>query len=110
MKAKEYYEKYGERLMQPNDSAALPELVNELLTETQDLIKNRKIRSDRAFVAVINQQNDKWNAIARMFPKEVLVYNGFKKLMWKVLAKSNGCEQHESGTGSLAGRRTEDDH
>lgn len=93
MKAKDYYQKYSERLLNPESSTtAITELIKDFAAETKQLMDNRKARTDKACTAIINEMNDKWNAIARMFPVEVLKYNGWRNYFWACL---NAAEQEK---------------
>ena len=79
MKAKEYYKKYGERLMDPKESsAALIELFKDFAWEYKEITERRKVSSSKSILAVLDELNDKWNALAAMFPFEVLKRNGYK--------------------------------
>lgn len=79
MKAKEYYAKYGERLMNPEEQdAALSELIMDFIDETDRTIKQRKALTNKAILAVIDEYNAKWNALCEMFPTPTLVRNGYQ--------------------------------
>ena len=82
MKAKEYFQKYGERLQNPETSVdALNDLIGDFLDETKALIEQRKNNRgtllDKACTAILDEMNNKWNALASMLPN-VLLRNGFK--------------------------------
>ena len=82
MKAKEYIAKYKESLESDDyDSvkAAATKLVIEFSDEASELLKTRGVKRNSALVAVLKEQNDKWNAVARAFP-DVLARDGFKML------------------------------
>lgn len=86
MKAKDYYHKYSDRLLNPESSiTAVTELIKDFAAETGQLMENRNVRTDKACEAIINEMNDKWNALARMFPVEVLKYNGWREYFWTCL-------------------------
>lgn len=90
MKAKDYYKKYGERLADPETSnEALWELMKDMASEQEEIIKKRTNNSgtlsNKACMAILNEMNDKWNAIAGMFPTEVLRRNGWKNYFMKCL-------------------------
>ena len=79
MKAKEYYAKYGERLMNPDkQDEALTEFFMEFLEETDRVVEQRKARTNKALLAVIDEFNNKWNALCEMFPTTVLIRNGYQ--------------------------------
>ena len=85
MKAKEYFQKYGERLQNPETSdVALNDLVKDLLDETKMLMDQRGVRTDKACMAVLNEMNDKWNLV-NMFPVEVLKRNGLRAYFMTIL-------------------------
>ena len=86
MKAKDYYKKYADRLLSPEESVtAVTELIKDFAAETKQLMDSRGAKTDRACEAIINEMNDKWNALARMFPVEVLKYNGWRDYFWTCL-------------------------
>ena len=88
MKAKEYFEKYEERL-HPADETALNKaaysLLLEMVDESQNVLKSRNAKSTQALLGVLKEFNDKWNAVVAMDTKKCgfsnLRYNGFK-LFW----------------------------
>lgn len=87
MKAKDYYKKYADRLLSPDSSVtAITELVKDFAAETKQIMDSRGARTDRACVAIINEMNDKWNALARMLPVEVLKHNGWREYFWTCIA------------------------
>ena len=86
MKAKDYYQKYSERLLNPDScTTAITELIKDFAAETAQIMDKRKARTNKACVSIINEMNDKWNALARMFPVEVLKYNGWRDYFWDCL-------------------------
>lgn len=86
MKAKEYYAKYGEQLMDPKtDKEALANLMTDLVEEAHNLIKQRKVRSDKATLGIIDELNNKWNALCDMFPTPTLVRNAYQTYWYKEL-------------------------
>ena len=92
MKAKEYFQKYGERLQNPETSvSATNELIKDFLAETNALFEQRKNKrgslSDKACIAILEEMNNKWNALASMFPVEILRRNGFKNYFMLNLEK-----------------------
>lgn len=94
MKAKDYFNKYGERLADPEKcDAALGELVNDFLDETKQILEKRKNTygnlSHKACMAIINEMNDKWNALAGMIPN-MLMRNGWRNYFMKQLSRAKG--------------------
>ena len=89
MKAKDYYAKYGEQLMDRETAdGALSSLVRDFTLECSDMIQRRKINNYKSALAVIDEMNDKWNALCEMFPMEVLIRNGFRTFMYEKLGVS----------------------
>lgn len=83
MKAKDYYEKYKEKLSDPeNDCGAASELMTEFNNEMIALIKQRNAKTDRAFLAIVNEMNNKWNALCEMFNPPVLRRNAFRAIVF----------------------------
>lgn len=94
MKAKKYFQKYGERLQNPETvDAALNDLVGDFLDETKAMIEQRKNNlgtlSDKACTAILEEMNNKWNALASRLPN-VLLRNGFKNFFMSFM---NGGER-----------------
>ena len=87
MKAKEYYEKYGDKIYEEwaagNESPAVNELFREMFHEIYYTLKKRHAKTNTAVMAVIDEQNQKWNAIIRLYEKDgkwsPLIPDGFKK-------------------------------
>lgn len=91
MKAKDYYKKYGERLADPDTStAALGALLKDFASECKELMDKRGVKSDKACMAILNEMNDKWNALAGMFTTEVLRRNGWKIYFMMCLDEGKG--------------------
>lgn len=82
MKAKEYIEKYRSGL-ESCDIAVVDKAINDLAIEMSQeavqLMAARGVRRESAIVAVMKEQNDKWNAIVKEFP-DLLQRDGFKRL------------------------------
>ena len=79
MKAKEYYAKYGELLMNPEtQDKALSDLLFDFIGETNEVMMKRKATSNKACLAVIDEFNSKWNALCEMFPTPTLIRNGYQ--------------------------------
>lgn len=88
MKAKDYYAKYGERLMNCEGSEykeAFHELVREFIDEMNSVVKQRKVRTEKAYLAVIDEFNNKWNALCEMFPTPIFNRNGYKTYCYEML-------------------------
>lgn len=87
MKAKEYFEQYGEGIY--NETVAnggtknISSLIKALLKEELDICEKRHVKLFDGAAAVTREQNDKWNAIANLFVKkygvEILKQNGYAK-------------------------------
>lgn len=94
MKAKDYFEKYGERLVSADQEVhmqATKELLLDLLDETDELFKKRKPMTEKATNAIINEVNDKWNALCDMLNPPVLKRNGWKTwFVAEVIRHGNG--------------------
>ena len=76
MKAKEYYEKYGVDLLTEEHHAdlegetkVLTRLLIAFIEETMAILRTRRCERLDATQAVVVEQNDKWNAIIRIFEK-----------------------------------------
>lgn len=109
MKAKEYYAKYKEQIMDISkeaSDAAIKKMFLEMHDEANSLITSRHIKFDRAFWGVIDEINGRWNAVARMFEKEYgitpLRENGYKRFVKSALIeakkKKDGTENTEEAT------------
>jgi len=81
LKAKEYYEKYHE-FIKSEDSQVVAKAINDAikdyLKECNSLITSRHIRCFAALVAILKEQNQKYNAFCRMFDPRILKEDGFK--------------------------------
>lgn len=89
MKAKEYYTKYGEQLVDPYPTVrheALVSLMVDMADETKDIMEKRKIATTKAILALIEEMNSKWNALCNMMPTPVLRRNGYREFMYRQLA------------------------
>ena len=86
MKAKEYFEKYEDLLIHAtNDQAYKDSSFNVFMDfskESTDVIESRKAKKNTAVIAVMKEQNDKWNSLCRLFEKKYgfspLIKDGFK--------------------------------
>ena len=82
MKAKEYIEKYRSGLKSydfDKIEKAINDLAIEMSQEATQIMTQRGAVRISAIVAVMKEQNDKWNAIVKEFP-EILQRDGFKRL------------------------------
>ena len=88
MKAREYYAKYSEQLMSPDQQvcdAALQALIADFAREATDMMTRRKASSAKSTIAIIDELNDKWNSICDRFPHEVLIRNGYRDFWYQQL-------------------------
>lgn len=85
MKAKDYVEKYCDKIA-AGDNSAMRELFLDLSQDVISLCKSRNVRFAKGQISVIKEVNEKWNAIARKMKKEkgkdVLREDGFI-LLWR---------------------------
>lgn len=75
MKAKDYFAKYDERIVKDQALGlmkidSVEQLLLEMSDELAEICKKRCVRRDSAFVAVINEMNQKWNVICSLFEKK----------------------------------------
>lgn len=82
MKAKEYIAKYRETLnscdISPIEKAkAVTNMYIEFSKEAGEICEARGVKRNSALVAVLREQNDKWNCVAREFPG-MIAKDGFK--------------------------------
>ena len=95
MKAKEYFDKYNENIYyettNTGDTNSVSMLLRDMLQELLDICKKRNVVLDSAAIAVAREQNDKWNAISRLFEKKynvtILKKDGFTKWLNREMAK-----------------------
>jgi hypothetical protein len=86
LKAKEYYAKYGEKLMNPKtEDGALADLLADFAKEANDLIRQRKASSNKSVLAIIDELNKKWNSLCDMFPVRTLIRNGYQTYWYQKL-------------------------
>ena len=84
MRAKEYYKKYGKRI-ESGDTHATVDMVNEMMDELRGLLDSRHVSTDTGLLNVINEMNEKWNAICRKFKEPTLIPNAFRDNIYKQL-------------------------
>ena len=87
MKAKEYFAKYEEEIMKEATQTEvltdgnIVKLFVEMFSEMKKIIEVRHIQNDNSLMSLIREQNDKWNAIERLFIKKYgvspIAHNGF---------------------------------
>ena len=91
MKAKEYFEKYEEGIMDEaletgihRDGPAAKMLI-EFMSEMKQIIEKRHVQFDRGLIPIIREQNQKWNAVVNLFTKKYgdspIRRDGFYKAM-----------------------------
>ncbi len=80
MKAKEYFEKYGDQILKSvkagvnvplrfeNDPAA--QMFRDFTAELREILEIRKANTFRAYRRAIEEQNQKWNAVSKLFIKK----------------------------------------
>lgn len=85
MKAKDYFAKYEQALVSSDPeecSAAIADMLNEMNSEVQNLMKARHVKTDAGTFPVFKEMNLKWNAIVRLFEKKYgatpIVKDGFQ--------------------------------
>lgn len=71
MKAIDYFDKYGERIFVDNTVVvgAVQDMFVEFMQEVVEICNTRKVVTDWAVASVIKEQNQKWNALDRIFSK-----------------------------------------
>lgn len=81
MKAKDYIEKYRERL-ESGDIAAIKkagaDMLMEFSKEVAQIAETRGVQRNSALVALLKEQNKKWNAVVKVFPT-ILARDGFMR-------------------------------
>lgn len=79
MKAKEYAAQFNSN----PTSATLVEIGLAFDKETSELVKNRKVKTDSAFKAVLFEMDTKWQAFARL-TNNCIKPDGYKIIMSKL--------------------------
>lgn len=70
-KAKEYYDLYKNRMINPETvNQAISGLITDLNNEVEELKQIRHVKYDHGFLPILKEMNQKWNAIVRLFEKE----------------------------------------
>ena len=81
MKAKDYFDKYHQQIWEEANAmmtgtnvvltdGPMAQMFIEFATEMKDIIKLRNAKTDNAVLAIIAEQNQKWNAVVRLFEKK----------------------------------------
>lgn len=85
MKAKDYFTKYEQALASADSdecSTAIAEMLNEMNSEVQNLLKVRHVKTDAGTFPIFKEMNQKWNAIVRLFEKKYgatpIIKDGFQ--------------------------------
>lgn len=76
MKAKEYFDKYEEKILH-GDTQQIYELFMEMVQESKKIMHERHCKTDSAVVGVVREMNDRWNSIVGMFEKK---YDGLSPI------------------------------
>lgn len=84
MKAKEYFTKYEQNIMSPDQATsnrAVSDMAADLVAEVQQLIKVRDPKKPSGLAGILREVNQKFNAIGRLFKEKygepVLAKDGF---------------------------------
>ena len=97
MKAREYFDKYIDRIIaeagtEKEQSGALYELLKDFMTEVKEITKARHAQTDRAAMAILRELNQKWNALCNICVKvkgySVLNRDGFKAYVTKEIPET----------------------
>lgn len=73
MKAKEYFEKYNEAIYKEaqensvTQDGPMAQMFIAFASEMKQIIKQRRVATDKGALSVINEQNQKWNAVTNLF-------------------------------------------
>ncbi len=74
MKAADYFREYGEDVLREalsgDKTDALTKVYLEFVRETKEIIASRNVSTDRGAVAVVKEQNQKWNAMCALYEKK----------------------------------------
>jgi len=69
MKAKEYYEEFLGYEKEFGEKQAFYKIAISFATEVTDIAKKRNAKSDQALISIIEELNQRWNAMAKMDPR-----------------------------------------
>lgn len=70
MKAKEYYAKYHDQLISPDDQTsleAISDLIYDFSMELKTMCEQRRAKTDDAARSIVRELNEKYNAIVALF-------------------------------------------
>lgn len=90
MKAIDYYNEYGAAVFAESFDDSKIEEISKLFIafsrEMKEIITSRNVKTDKGAVAVIKEQNQKWNALCVLFEKKhdgicPIQHNGFLNAM-----------------------------
>lgn len=101
MTAIEYYNKYGKAIMdeiqnKPGQHSALQSFLDSFQNETVKILNSRIIRRDRAVVAVMMQQNRKWNDLCHIIEQHYRYTPIKRNAYWRIMKREiPGLEQAE---------------
>lgn len=95
MKATEYFEKYKEQMKDKTEEEQTEvafEMYKEIRNEMFDIVAKRNIKYKQALVSLINETNQKWNKIVRLFAESgictILKKDGFLESELLILRES----------------------
>lgn len=82
MKAQDYYDKFVGKIFL--DATSVMTLLTEFNQEAKDICLKRKTQRNESVVAVLREQNLKWNALRKIFAKNhdgksPILEDGFKR-------------------------------
>ncbi len=79
MKAKEYANLFKEEMSDFEYEKTVTKVLINFISEVEDIRALRNAHTDSSLIAIIKEQNNKWNALARMVSG--LNQDGFKAFM-----------------------------
>jgi hypothetical protein len=87
MKAIDYFNEYGDAVLRESiagdEKDAISSLFRAFVREMKEIIYTKGVQTNRAVAAVVKEQNQKWNALCRLYEKKYgedltpIKYNGF---------------------------------
>ena len=106
MKAKEYFNREIENIkkaLADKDENRMGEIGKKLyidfINESQEICKKRHVIFDRGFHPIIREQNQKWNALAKMIEAEIGVSvfrrDAFKNTLMSHLAEAKKTKEEQ---------------
>lgn len=91
-KAIEYVNKYQEQLNQNEEEIfeeAAKQLMFDLIKEIEELSEIRKAKTNKSFINIVKEINQKYNKIVRILPTDKATYilkeDGFKTFVKKII-------------------------